>query len=322
MGKKCKALNRRVLKGLALIATLFIAIAAIPLPEVGEDIERFVSPEELVEIDGVKVRYQVKGDEGGWVILLHGFGASIFSWRTVIDDLSKSNRVLAVDLPGFGLTERAKPWAPGYNQYTVDGAATLVLRLMDKLGISEAIFLGHSAGGGLALFIALQHPDRVKALVLEAPAWRAREKSIWERILFSLPIISDKLGPLLIRSYIPKFEGVLRSAFYDKSLLTEEVIEGYKHPLKARNWDKGLYWYMKYYQLPNLEPLLGDLRKPILIIHGIYDNIVDPQSSRELGALLSSSTLVEIDECGHIPHEEKPAEFLRAVSGFIQSLNE
>jgi pimeloyl-ACP methyl ester carboxylesterase len=105
-------------------------------------------------------------------VLLHGFGASVFSWREVIQPLSRHGRVVALDGPGFGLTERADPTRTPYNPYTVEGEAILILRLMKTLNISKAVFIGHSAGACTALYIASKHPETVEALVLIAPAWR------------------------------------------------------------------------------------------------------------------------------------------------------
>ena len=104
-------------------------------------------------------------------ILLHGFGASEFSWREVMEPLSRSGRVIAYDRPAFGLTERPMEgnWT-GTNPYSVQGNVELLDGLMDELGVDKAILVGNSAGGEVAAAYALEHPERVQGLVLVDPA--------------------------------------------------------------------------------------------------------------------------------------------------------
>ena len=85
------------------------------------------------------------------LILLHGFGASEFSWREVMEPLSTYGRVIAYDRPAFGLTERPMEgnWT-GTNPYSVQGNVELLDGLMDELGVDKAILVGNSAGGGVA----------------------------------------------------------------------------------------------------------------------------------------------------------------------------
>jgi len=85
------------------------------------------------------------------------------------------------------------------------------------------------------------------------------------------------------------------------------VGEGYRYPLKARDWNKGLYWLMKYRRFPEVSSSLKNVKSPILIIHGANDEIVPLSNSLELVGLLSNESnprLVTISECGHLPHEE------------------
>jgi len=133
---------------------------------------------------------------------------------------------VALDKPGCGLTERADPTRTPYNPYTVEGEASLILRLMKTLNISKAVFIGHSAGAYTALYIASKHPEAVEALVLIAPAWRMGEDGL-QRFLLSLPL-ADKYGPLFLRAAAPYLEQILYKAWYNKNKLTQHVVDGYK----------------------------------------------------------------------------------------------
>lgn len=316
--------KKKSFKVLLVLLLIIIVLYLVPVPPVGEPVESLAQENsKFIVVDGVKVHYvEVFGEGSLTFVLLHGFGASTFSWRNVMINLSKYGRVIAFDRPGFGLTERADPASLSFNPYTTEGQVKLTYKLLKRLNVSNAVLVGHSAGGGLALLITLKHPEIVKALVLIAPAWKAGQKSLLENILYSMPL-ADKYGPLVVRGFVGQLEQILYRAWYNKTKLTEEIIEGYKYPLRARDWDKGLYWLIKYSEFPEISDLLKNIRTPVLIIHGVNDEIVPLGSSLGLVNLLgnkSKHTLITISECGHLPHEEKPEEFLEVIDEFIKKI--
>lgn len=314
----------RSFRVVVVLVTIFVVLYSLPVPPVGEPVESLaLESSKFVVVEGVKVHYvEVLGSGNLTFVLLHGFGASTFSWRSVVSGLARYGRVVAFDRPGFGLTERVDPHSLSFNPYTTEGQMRLTLELIRKLNASNVVLVGHSAGGGLALLTALENPQLVKALVLVAPAWREVRKNPLAGVLYSIPL-ADKYGPLLVRILVGQLEQVLYRAWYNKSALTKEVIEGYKYPLRARDWDKGLYWLTKYSGFPDISNSLRNLEVPVLIVHGANDELVPLISSLELVKLLSSNTryaLSVVSECGHLPHEEKPWEFLEVVSKFIEDL--
>src|SRR3989442_15747988 len=120
------------------------------------------APGRIATIGGVGINYIDRGS-GPAVVLIHGFGAHTFSFRYLIPDLAKDHRVVALDLKGFGYSERPKK-----SDYSLSAQARLVVRLMDTLGIESAALVGHSMGGEVAMRVAAGWPQRVERLVLAA----------------------------------------------------------------------------------------------------------------------------------------------------------
>ena len=123
----------------------------IPIPP----LENTVSPEELadpdskfVDVHDVRVHYKSAGKGADTLLLLHGFGASTFTWSKVIGSLSEYYTVIAYDRTGFGLTSRPMPgeWR-GETPYSAESQADQAVALMDTLGISKVVLIGNSAGG-------------------------------------------------------------------------------------------------------------------------------------------------------------------------------
>ncbi|WP_087037430.1 alpha/beta fold hydrolase [Thermococcus litoralis] len=129
----------------------------------------------------------------------------------------------------------------------------------------------------------------------------------------------EKYFPLVLRLSVGRLENILETAWYNKSKLTDEVREGYKMLLKAKDWDKGLFWVTKYGEYPDITEELKNLMTPALIVHCKEDKIVPLESGERLHSILPNSQLVVMEKCGHLPHEEKPKEFLKILEDFLES---
>ena len=159
--------------GSGVVALLALGIAGqltVTLPTAADTVapEQLANPDSrFLRLNGVNVHYKSQGEGKLAFVLLHGFAASLFSWRDVMAQLGRLGRVVAFDRPAFGLTERPLPgtWQ-GQNPYGLAFQPDLTVALMDALGIEKAILIGNSAGGTVALSTALRYPERVQALVL------------------------------------------------------------------------------------------------------------------------------------------------------------
>jgi pimeloyl-ACP methyl ester carboxylesterase len=310
--------------GLAL-AAVFIVPLLIPVAP----LEDVVPPRQLADpdsrflpVNGLAVHYKEQGEGELALVLLHGFGASVFSWREVMAPLAELGRAVAFDRPAYGLTERPLPgeWE-GENPYSPDAQVALTVGLMDALGIDRAVLMGNSAGGTVAMRTALAHPERVTALVLVDPAVYGTGGMVprWLRPLLDTPQMR-RLGPLIARRIRSWGLDFARSAWHDPALITDEVWEGYLKPLKAQDWDRALWESTRAARPSDLRERLGDLNLPVLVVTGDDDRIVPTERSVQLAAELPDADLVVIPTCGHVPHEECPGPFLGAVVPFLERL--
>lgn len=288
---------RLVFLAVVVLACCLVAgILVAPVVRVGRPVpvEELADPDSLfVDVDGLEVHHKVAGQGEPTVVLLHGFAASVFSWRKVMEPLGDGGTVIAFDRPAFGLTERPMPGEWGEeNPYSPEAQADLTVALMDELGVEKAVLVGHSAGGAVALLTALRYPERVEALVLEdAAVYDYTATPEWLAPFLRLPLM-DRLGPFLVRSITLWGEVVIREAWSDPNKITVELISDYKKPLQAENWDRAL-WELVLARHPiDLEERLGEVSVPALVITGGDDHIVPPHNSERLAADLPASELV------------------------------
>lgn len=309
---------------------IFMIILAIPL--IGPflipvpPLENTVSAESLadadsrfIEVNGLNIHYKKYGSGEPVFILLHGFGASLFSWREVTEPLAELGTVIAYDRPAFGLTERPMEWE-GESPYSQEAQIQLVIGLMDALGVEKAILVGNSAGGTISMLAALQYPERVESLILVDPAvYAGGGAPSWSRPLLKTPQM-NRVGPLIARQIQTRGPELVEVAWHDSSKIAPDVMEGYQKPLQVENWDKALWYLTVSSRESGLAERLNELTLPILVITGDDDRIVPTEQSVRLAGELPNASLVVIPQSGHVPHEETPAEFMQAVIQFLETL--
>jgi pimeloyl-ACP methyl ester carboxylesterase len=332
------ARGRRALRAAGIVlVTVLAALVVVPLVWPVPELTDTVDPKTLadtdsrfIDIDGLSVHYKA----WSWpqvgataeptrvpeaFILLHGFGASSFSWQPVAGRLGESMPVVAFDRPAFGLTSRPLSWA-GRDPYSPEYQADLVVKLMDRLGIERAVLIGHSAGGQIAALTSARHPERVRALVLEDAAIFAGGSPTWIAPLLRTPQMM-RIGPLLSRQLAGQpGTDFIRSAWHDPSKITASTFEGYRKPLRSKDWDRAL-WLLTVAPRPSDVPgIVATIRVPTLVLTGDDDRIVPPADSARVAALVAGARLVTVRDCGHLPHEERPDEFMAAVSDFLDGV--
>lgn len=273
---------------------------------------------QFTEVTGIAVHVEqrsYRGEAGDaesapLIVLLHGFGASTFSWREVLDPLAEYGEVLAYDRPGFGFTDRPTEWT-GVDPYSFAGNFELLKGLLNAYsGERPVVLVGHSAGGQLAAEFARLNPEAVDALVLvDAAILTTGGAPDWLGWVWDVPQI-DKLGPVLVGGIATSGEQILEESFVDQSLLTPEVRTGYRAPLEVAGWERGFWNFVSASRSNQLADNLDDLALPTLVMSGDADTIVPTSDAVRLAELLPNSRLEIVTDAGHLPHEERPRQFL------------
>lgn len=274
----------------------------------------------FAELGGVSVAYQEMPYSGTCkckaplIILLHGFGASTFSWREVEKPFTSFGQVIAYDRPGFGFSERPSKWGD-VNPYSFAGNFRILDDLITKFGAGRRVVLvGHSAGGQLAAEYARLHPASVSGLILVDPAILTTGTApSWLQWFYDIPQIA-RLGPILVSTIASSGDELIYKSFYDKSKVTKGVLEGYHKPLKVAGWEQGFWNFVTAPRENQLVANLGQIKQPILLITGAADTVVPTAETRKLLTLMQNGALEVIPRTGHLPHEERPEAFMAAVT--------
>ena len=271
------------------------------------DLSEVEKPGRIVSIDGVAVHYLEAG-EGPALVLIHGLGASTFTFQRILPELARRFRVVALDLKGFGFSDRPD------GDYTLTAQADLVRQLMDRLGIEKASVLGHSMGGAVAMRLALAYPERVERLILASSASDLElGRRIWGAALLGrlLPLVA----PFTLHNR--RFRELsLKTGFYDTDHCTEQIIEGYMMPGRVRGYLRALGNTMAHWPRdPPLRP--ADITHPTLVLWGEADRWLPPSRGERLHRLISGSRLEVIRGGGHLFLQEQPDSSMRFIEDFL-----
>ncbi|XP_031488302.1 uncharacterized protein LOC116256177 [Nymphaea colorata] len=270
------------------------------------------------------------------IVLVHGFGGGVFSWRHVMGPLARQTKcvVSAFDRPGWGLTSRPRKsdWEVNQlpNPYHLESQVDLLLHFCLEMGFSSVVLVGHDDGGLLALKAAERARTCsrfmqvvIKGIVLLNVSLSRDVVPSFARILLRTSLGKKHMVRPLLRAEINQV--INRQAWYDARKMTPAVLNLYKAPLCIEGWDEAFQEigtsFASTLSLQNASLLLeavGNL--PVLVVAGAKDRLVPLKSSQTLALKLMNSRLVAISGCGHLPHEECPNALLAALSPFINGL--
>jgi pimeloyl-ACP methyl ester carboxylesterase len=261
-----------------------------------------------VQVDGIPIHLTEAGD-GPALVLLHGLAATHVNWERTIPAFADRWRVVAPDLPGHG--QSGKPEAP----YTIDFFAGVVRSLGRELGIKEAVVVGNSLGGQIAIELALTYPLWTRALVLVAPAGRFN---------LGLRAIAGAVGAAtterVLRMTLPR---ALERCFFDPACeaaaMRREVLAAMMAGDEFRPFARAVSRSLAGALLAGRQPV-HLLTQPTLVVWGRDDRIVGFGGSRRLLARVPHARLVPFERCGHLPMLEHPERFNACVAEFLRAV--
>jgi 2-succinyl-6-hydroxy-2,4-cyclohexadiene-1-carboxylate synthase len=269
-----------------------------------------------VRANGVRFNVEAAGS-GDPLIVLHGFTGSAKSWSPIVASLSGSFHTIAVDLIGHGDSDAPADVARYGFALVLDDLAEIATRL----GIQRASWLGYSMGGRLALGLALRHPERVSALVLEStspgiadPAERAQRRQTDEALARSI----DERG---VAAFVDDWERL--PLWRSQAQLPAEVLRR-QRAIRLCNRATGLAGSLRGMgsgAQPSFWPRLAEMQAPTLLLAGALDAKYADIATR-MASAIPNAELMLVPNTGHAVHLEQPAIFAEAVSRFLSHKRE
>jgi pimeloyl-ACP methyl ester carboxylesterase len=268
---------------------------------------------------GLKIHYTDEGNRSGrTLIFVHGFAASVHAWRPWIDRLRNDYRLIAIDLPGHGLTE-----APASYRASVDSNADLVGKLADHAGVARFVLAGNSMGGAVSLVFAMKHAERLDGLVLvDAAGWPGEdgEKRGGPPGMFAL--FNNPIGRGVIKWFDPRMfaTGGLKSAYLDETLVTKELVDRYGELALAPGHRDILLTQNSRSALLSSAAAFAKITVPTLVMSGEQDKLIPVDDSRAIAAAIPGAKLVIYPDGGHVPMEQLPDPSASDLRAFLDAL--
>jgi len=254
--------------------------------------------------------HYIKEGSGDPVILIHGGGMWLYSYRDTIPFLSRSCTVYALDMPGYGYTR------PRHNNvcYSLDVMTDTLLEFMTALQIDRASLVGHSWGGGWAIHFTHRHPERVEKLVLiDSSGLDVPDVLEWEFLKYPM------IGELLVRCIYP--DGVrrrLEKSFFHKDLVTGEMVREVYTPMRFKSNQKAQYLISRNQDWKITESAMPNIAKKVLLIWGDSDRYLSPGLAEQFVTRLANVKPFILKNCGHSAHEEYPEAVSTLIKEFLE----
>lgn len=268
---------------------------------------------------GVRVHYTDEGNrEGRTLILVHGFAASVHAWRPWIDRLSADYRLVAIDLPGHGLTE-----TPAGYRATLEGNAALVDALTKQVGARTFVLAGNSMGGAVSLAYAMAHPEKLDGLVLvDAAGWPGKDGKRGGPPFF-VGLFNNPVGHWFIKLFDPRLfaTGGLKSAYRNEALVTDAVVDRYVDLAMAEGHRDVLLTQRSQPAKPWSPTDFHAIRVPALVMAGEEDALIPADDSRAIAAAIPGAKLVIYPDGGHLPMEQLPDATVKDLRAFLETLS-
>ncbi|MEO1669880.1 MAG: alpha/beta hydrolase [Cyanobacteria bacterium J06631_2] len=259
--------------------------------------------------EDVATTYVQQGDGDTPILLIHGFDSSLLEFRRLLPLLSPQQSTYALDLLGFGFSQRnlAIPLNPA-------NVKLHLYHFWQQVIKRPVIIVGASMGGAAAIDFTLTYPEAVAKLILLDSAGLAKQPAIGK---FMFPPL-DTFATEFLRN--PKIrQSISRAAYFDKSFASLDAQTCAALHLQCPDWNKSLIAFTKSGGYGSFSNQISQITQPTLIIWGRQDKILGTKDAGKFAAGIPNSKLVWIDNCGHVPHLEKPEPTAKEIISFSQN---
>ncbi len=263
-----------------------------------------------IAVDGINTGYIEAGD-GPPLVLVHGGGAGVngySNWFATLPLLAKHFHVMAIDMVGFGATDKPDPDDFEYSQ---QARISHVAGFVEALGLAPANLLGNAMGGGVVLGVAATWPELVDKLILTgSPGVKAK--------------LNDAVKPVMGYDYTPEGMARLIKVMTHESFQSPQALIDYRYknsidPDVKRGYDATIAWVRERGGLDYEEEFIARVRAPTLVINGKQDRIITLVQAYRMLELIENSAGYIMPNCGHWTMIEHPIEFAGVVTQFIQA---
>lgn len=266
-------------------------------------------------VEGIRLHWAELGSQGDRppLVLLHGLNDCYRTWRQLAPRLAGDRRVLMLDLPGHGLSERPDA------TYKLEWYAHLVARWLEALGLEVVDVVGHSFGGGVAQVMLLECPERVRRLVLVSSGGLGREVAVALRVA-TVPHVVEQFGQPFMRRGTRIALRATGDVISEKDASRLATINGQRGSARAfaRTVRDIIDWrgqtrtfFQRAHEVSSLPA--------IAVFWGDADTVIPVSHARELARFVEGIRLVEFKGSGHYPHHQDPDAFERALRAFLDA---
>lgn len=268
--------------------------------------------------EDVQINFEKRGDQGPAVIFLHGFGASLATWNEITGAFSTEDyQLYFVDLKGFGYSSKPKD-----GKYSILDQAEIITEFILRNNLEHVILVGHSYGGGVALLTHINFhkspKNPIEKMVLIDSA------GYTQKLPFFVEYLKTPVVNFLILNFVPhkmRAEQTLKKAFYDNSKVTEDKIHQYSQFFDMPGSHNSFVQTAKQILPKNYKTIIDQFKLvevPTLIIWGRNDSIMPLDDAYKFQTDIRNSMVRVVEDCGHIPQEEKPEETAKLIIEFLQ----
>ena len=272
----------------------------VPVAELAGPNDRFV------DVNGIQLRYQTWGQASPGepaLVFIHGFANSLQSFKRIAPLLADDYQVIALDMPGFGLSDK-----PVDHDYSNQAQAQVVADFIAALELDKVLIGGHSMGGAHALHVAEMAPEVVGMILFNPGIITTGVPAATQYFVFPLPRLAAKtFGEREFR------ENFLTSSYLDPRLVTDAVMDELMLGPRSEGYIEGTTALMGYYVAGDEISMLADVQVPTLIVWGIEDKRKPRGEAEQLRDMIAGSRLIIVEDAAHYVHEEQPQVAAQAI---------